>query len=133
MDGIEPTSSILDAKYEAVDTTEVAEQQKHLSQAQRDDLAALLRRFPRLFDGILRSNPHRKVHLELIPNARPVHQRPYSVPTANLEAFKNELEHLCRIGVLERCGASEWAAPPLSFLRRMVECIGSPIFVNSTK
>ena len=26
-----------------------------------------------------------------------------------MEAFKHELEHLCRIGVLERCGASEWA------------------------
>ena len=30
---------------------------------------------------------------------------------ANLEAFKHELEHICRIGILERCGASEWAAP----------------------
>ena len=101
-DGIEPTSSILDAKYEVVDTTDVAAQQKHLSQAQHDDLAALLRKFPRLFDGILRSYLHRKVHLELIPNARPVHQRPYPVPMANLEAFKNEQEHLCRIGALER-------------------------------
>jgi len=50
-DGIEPTSSILDAKYEAVDTADVAAQQKHLSQTQRDDLAALLRKFPRLSMG----------------------------------------------------------------------------------
>ena len=91
----------------AVDTAEVAAQQEHLSQAQRDDLAALLHNFPRLFDGILRSYPHRKVHLELIPNARLIHQRPYSVPTANLEAFKHELEHLCRIGILECCSASD--------------------------
>lgn len=110
-DGIEPTSAILDAKYEVVDPKDVAQQQKHLTQEQRNDLANLLSKFTRLFDGTLRRYPHRKVHLELVDNACPIHQRPYQVPTANLEAFKHELEHLCRTAVLERCGASEWAAP----------------------
>ena len=110
MEDIEP-ASILDAKYEAVDPVNVAQQQLHLSPQQRNDLANLLGKFTTLFNGQLRRYPHRKVHLELVDNARPVHQRPYPVPHANLEAFKKELEHLCRIGVLEPCGASEWAAP----------------------
>ena len=77
MDGLDPTSSILDAKYEAVDLTKVAEQQKHLSLTQHNDLAALLRKFPRLFDGELRYYPCRKVHLELLPYAHLIHQCPY--------------------------------------------------------
>lgn len=40
-----------------------------------------------------------------------MHKCPYPVPHANRQAFKTKLEHLVSIGVLERCGATEWAAP----------------------
>ena len=100
---------------------------------QCNHLATLLRKFPRLFDGELRYYPHRKVHLELLPHARRVHQRLYPVLMANLEAFKKELDHLYHICVLEHCGASEWAAPTFIVPKRMVEYAGFPIFGNSTK
>ena len=102
---------ILDAKYQAVDTDKIARQQTQLTPRKRDDLANLLRKFPRLFDGKLRRYTKKKVHLELIPGARPVHRRPYPVPYNNRQAFKTELDHLENLKVLEKTGASEWAAP----------------------
>ena len=44
------------------------------------------------------------------PNAKPKHARPYPVPVIHLEAFRKELAHLCKIGVLAIQGASEWAS-----------------------
>jgi hypothetical protein len=54
--------------------------------------------------------PKRKMHIELMPDAKPVHTRPYAVPHSLKEAFKKELDHLVSIGVLEKAGASNWAA-----------------------
>ena len=126
-------SSILDAKYEVVDTAEGAEQQKHLSQTQRNDLAALLHRFPRLFDGILRSYPHHKVHLELIPNARPIHQRLYSVRRPTWKHSNMNWNLSVALAFLNIVVLLSRRRRPLSFLRRMVKCIGSLILGNSTK
>jgi hypothetical protein len=103
--------AILDAKYEVVHPDEVAAQQKHLNRQQRRDLAALLKRYPELFNGTLGRYPHRKMHLELIDGATPVHSRPYAVPRHHQDVFKKELDHLESLGVLERVGGSEWAAP----------------------
>ena len=48
---------ILDAKYQSVNTDKVAQQQSHLTQSQRDDLACLLSKFPRFYYGKLRRYP----------------------------------------------------------------------------
>ena len=55
--------------------------------------------------------PHQLVHLDTIPNAVPHHLRAYPVAHIHLEVFKAELLCLCDIGVLEKCGASQWASP----------------------
>ena len=104
-------TQILEAKYQKVDVQEVAQKQTHLTQSQREDLAALLSKYTKLFNGELGLYPHRKLHLDLVDDAKPVHKRPYPVAHSNLEIFKNELEHLVELGVLQRCGTSEWAAP----------------------
>jgi RNase H-like domain found in reverse transcriptase/Reverse transcriptase (RNA-dependent DNA polymerase)/Retroviral aspartyl protease len=99
------------AKYEKHDTDKIAKAQIHLNWQQRKQLAKLLRKFPTLFDGKLRIFPNHTVHLELLPGSSPRHLAPYPVAVSNRVAFKEELERLVRIGVLERCGVTEWALP----------------------
>ncbi len=63
-----------------------------------------------MFDGTLGVYPHKKLHIDIDPNAKPVHSRPYPVPWIHLN-FKKELHHLVRIGVLAATQESEWASP----------------------
>jgi hypothetical protein len=64
-----------------------------------------------VFDGTLGVYPHKQVHIDIDPNAKPVHSRPYPVPQIHLKTFKTELDHLVRIGVLAPQQESEWALP----------------------
>jgi hypothetical protein len=52
-----------------------------------------------------------KIHIDIDPNAKPVHSRPYPVPQINLKTFKKELDYLLRIGVLAAQQEHEWASP----------------------
>jgi hypothetical protein len=64
-----------------------------------------------MFDETLGVYPHKKVHIDIDPNAKPVHFRPYPVPQIHLKTFKKELDHLVRIGVLAAQQESEWVSP----------------------
>jgi hypothetical protein len=97
--------------YKQHDPHYVADQQIHLSTSQKQELAQLLMQVPKLFSRKLGCFPHKKVHLELQPNAKPFRCRPYPVPKHHEQVFKDKLQHLCDIGVLERCGPSEWLSP----------------------
>jgi hypothetical protein len=105
------SKTILHSKYEHVDPHEVAQQQKHLSKRQQEELGNLFAKFNKLFSGKLGKYHHRKVHLELKEGARPYTCRPFPVPKQHEQVFKDELNRLCEQGVLTPCGASEWLAP----------------------
>ena len=105
------SAPILDAKYVRVDINDVARQQPHLNKEQQEQLQKVLSLHEKLFDGTLGVYPHKKVHIEIDPDAQPVHARPYAVPKIHLLTFKKELDHLVKIGVLSPQGASEWASP----------------------
>ncbi len=64
-----------------------------------------------MFGGTLGVYPHKKVHIGIDPNAKPVHSRPYPVPRIYLKTFKKKLNHLVRIDVLAAQQESEWASP----------------------
>ena len=64
-----------------------------------------------MFDGTLGVYPHKKVYIDIDPNAKPVHSRPDPVPRIHLKTFKKGLSHLVRIGVLATQQESEWASP----------------------
>ncbi len=104
-------SEILDAKYENVLVDDVIDQLDYLNAQQKNDLEQVLNEHTKLFDGTLRIYPHRKFDIVLMPGAVPKHFRPYAIPVIHLEAFKKELFHLVKIGVLSPQGASEWASP----------------------
>jgi hypothetical protein len=104
-------TELLPAEYKEVNVIKVAQECVHLTQKQRDELQTLLLQFPRLFDGKLGKCPHQKLHIDIDKNVKPVHARPYTVPHIHHQVFKDELKHLCTIGVLELIGTTEWAAP----------------------
>jgi len=106
------------ALYEPTTAEEVVALQHHLTLEQQQKLANVLRKYSKLFDGTLRVYPHKKVHLEIDPDAKPIHAKAYSVPKCNEKVFKEELEHLCNIGVLRRIGATEWASPTMAIPKK---------------
>jgi hypothetical protein len=65
-------TEIKEAKYEKVDPIQVAKDQKHLTEAQRSELMKLFSDYEKLFSGDLDVYPKRKLHLELVPGAKPV-------------------------------------------------------------
>ena len=63
---------------------------EHLNIQQKADIKQALREFTKIFDGTLGVYPHQKFYIELEPNAKPKHARPYPIPVIHLEAFKKE-------------------------------------------
>ncbi len=104
-------TEILDAKYEKTGVVEVVKGLTHLNAHQKADLLQELQENDKMFDGTLGVYPHKKVHIDIEPNAKPVHSRPYHVPQIHLKTFKKELGHLVRIGVLAAQQKSERASP----------------------
>ncbi len=90
---------ILDAKYDKTEVAEVVKGLTHLNVHQKADLLQVLQENDKMFNGTLGIYPHKKVHIDIDPNAKPVHSRPYPVPQIHLKTFKKELDHLVRIGV----------------------------------
>ncbi len=114
MDWYDPTcyaSEILDAEFEKVLVDDVIDQLDHLNAQQKNDLKRVLNEHTKLFGGTLGVYPHRKFHIDLMPGAVPRHFRPNAISVIHLKAFKKELIHLVKLGVLSPQGASEWASP----------------------
>jgi hypothetical protein len=68
-------TEILDAKYERTDEVEVVKVLTHLNAHQKADLLRVLQENNKMFNGTLGVYPHIKVHIDIDPNAKPVHSR----------------------------------------------------------
>jgi hypothetical protein len=131
MDWYDPTcysSEILGAKYEKMYTNDVVNQSTQLSDKQKQDLKILFEDFTRLFDGTLGVYPHKKLHIDFIPGAKPKHRGPYVIPRIHLAAVKKELDRLVHLKVLSPQGASKWDSPTLSLQRRTTLAVGSATY-----
>jgi hypothetical protein len=73
-------TEILDAKYDKTDVAEAMKGLTHLNAHQKTYLLQVLQENNKMFDGTLGVYPHKKVHIDIDPNAKPVHSRPYPVP-----------------------------------------------------
>ena len=102
---------ILDAKYEPADLDEVIKEQTELSDDEKQKLRRLLDEYSDLFDGTLGKWNGSLVELKLKPDAEPYHAKAFPVPRVHLDTLKQEVERLCKIGVLKRVNRSRWAAP----------------------
>ncbi len=93
-------SEILDAKYEKTDVVEVMKGLTHVNACQKADLLWVLHENKKMFDETLDIYPHKKLHFDIDPNAKPVHPMPYQVPWIHLKTFKKEFDHLVGLSVL---------------------------------
>jgi hypothetical protein len=58
---------------EWTDVANVVNKLTHLNAHQKADLFKVLYEISKMFDGTLGIYPHRKVHIEFMPSAQPVH------------------------------------------------------------
>ena len=102
--------NILPSLYETHDPKVIAEGCVHLSSEQQQLLITLLSQFPTLFNGELKVYPHNQLHLEVDPSIKPFVSCAYPIPKKQLDIFKQELDCLVAIGVLEKQGCALWIA-----------------------
>jgi hypothetical protein len=72
----------------------------------------LLYQYEPLFQGKLGLWDTPPVSLELEEGAKLFHARAYPIPHIHKETVRQEVERLCREGVLAKDSNSEWATPP---------------------
>ncbi len=66
-------TKILDAKYELIDVADVMDKLSHLNLHQKVDLLKVLYDNSKMLDGTFVTYPLYMVHIELVPDAKPVH------------------------------------------------------------
>ena len=103
-----PASQIQINKYDSMDIPKIINNCTHLTEEQRAQLISLLQNFPQLFDGVLRSYPDLKMHLDIDASVPPRTTRAYTVPMSQLALFKAELNRLIKAGALEKGTRSAW-------------------------
>jgi hypothetical protein len=72
----------------------------HLDAHQKADLPLVLHENEKMFDETLNDYPHKKVHVDIDPNAKPMHFMPHPVSQIHLKTFKKEFDKLVGLGVL---------------------------------
>jgi hypothetical protein len=116
-DATKCVTRILDTKYENTYLqfqSIVRDKCKHLSANQQKKLLQLLKKYELLFDGTLGDWKAKPVLFYLKEGVSPYHGRAFPIPKIHKDAIIKEMERLCKLGVLERQPASEWAS--LSFI-----------------
>src|SRR5210317_31283 len=111
---IEWIQYILDAKYSPADIREEVHKCTELNNSERKELLSLLNKYQNLFDGSLGEWQTQPIKIELKLEAKPYRARPYPVSQSQEQKLKDEVERLCKWGILKKCNNSEWAAPMFS-------------------
>ena len=110
-DATKRVARITKANYKKADLDDVVKQCTHLNDNEKLELLSLLNKYKFLFDGTLGTWNTNPVNLELKDGATPYHGKPYPVPKIHEKVFREEIERLCKLGVLKKVNDSEWGAP----------------------
>ncbi len=103
---------ILDTKYKKADLQPIVKDNcKHLSTNQKKKLLQLLKEYELLCDGTLGDWKTKPVLFQLREGVSPDHGQAFPVTKIHKDTIIKEVERLCKLGVLERQPASEWALP----------------------
>lgn len=108
----ERIQDILDAKYCKADLAKLAHECDQLDKADQQKLLKLLQKYEHLFDCTLATWNTDPVDLVLKdPTCAPYHAKPYPVPYSQEQKLKEEVDRLCKQGILRKINRSEWACP----------------------
>ncbi len=111
-DATKCVTRIIDAKYKKADLQAIDRDNcKHLSIDQQKKLLQLLKKYESLFGSTLGDWKTKPVSFQLREGASPYHGQAFPVPKVHKETIIKKVERLCKLGVLERQPASEWASP----------------------
>ena len=78
----------------------------------------LLSKYETIFDGSIGDWDTEPVSLELKPGVTPYHGKPYPLTVHSRSKFKEELQHLISLGILEKDSDSPWAAPSFAIPKK---------------
>jgi hypothetical protein len=73
-------TKIYDTKYEPADLEKIARNCDYLTDNKQTQLLSLLHKYQHLFDCLLGTWNAKPYNIELKPNAKPYHSRPFPVP-----------------------------------------------------
>jgi hypothetical protein len=105
-------TQILDAKYQKADLQAIVKDKcTHISADRQKKLLQLLQKYESLFDSTLGDWETKPVSFQLKEGVSPYHGQAFPVPKVHNETIIKEVERLCKLGVLERQPASDWALP----------------------
>ena len=103
--------AILDADYSPMDIDETVNGLKHITKEIKERLKAVLKKTPNDFKGGLGTLKIKPVNLELKPNAKPYHGKPFPIPKAYEQTTRKEAKRFEDIGVWYHNPNATWAAP----------------------
>ena len=108
----ERIQDILNAKYSPADLVQLTQECDQLDKVEQQKLLKLLQKFEHLFDGTVGTWNTDPVDLVLKePNCTPYHAKPYPVPHSQEQKLREEVDRLCKQGILRKINRSEWACP----------------------
>ena len=93
---------ILNTIYEKADINIIINDCANLSINEYNDLFRLLQKYELLFDLVLDERDTAPVLLQVKSDKNPYQGKAYSIPYAYEQTLKKEVEHLIKIGVLEK-------------------------------
>src|SRR6478672_7396445 len=108
----ERIQAILDAKYCKADLEQIVQECKQLNKEEQQKLLALLQKYKALFAGTAGTWKTEPVDILLRdPNCTPYHAKAYPVPHFQEQKLREEVDSLCKQGILRKINRLEWTCP----------------------